>query len=90
MTSSTWSIDSDEGEQIDKADVAFAVHAFMLSTAILTQTMLYPHHLIGDPKHPRRWVTYLLGAASGAILLTFAVEISIDEGRERVVLPYML
>ena len=66
-------------EPIDRADVAFATHAFFLSAAIFTQTQVMHRGHIGDQKSIKKWVLKLLYAVCGFVLLSFAVELSIDE-----------
>ena len=66
----------------------------MLSAAILSQCLIYPRGSIGDQKHLRRWSLNLTVGLSCLILLTFAVEVSIDESnssnKSNLFLPYLL
>jgi hypothetical protein len=39
---------TDEFEHIDKADVAFSTHAFLLSSIILVQSLILPRGFVGD------------------------------------------
>lgn len=75
---------------MDKADVAFAIHAFFLSSAILVQSLILPRGSIGDQRHIKRWCINLLGIIGGMILLSFAVEISIDESNSGKSLQQLL
>jgi uncharacterized protein with PQ loop repeat len=86
----------EDHEQVDKADVAFSTHAFLLSSAILVQSLILPRGSVGDQRHIKRWCINLLGIIGGLVLLSFAIEISIDESNsgkslhQLVVLPLKL
>ena len=65
-------------DPIDQADVAFATHAFLMSAALFTQTQVMHRGHIGDQKSFKKWALKLFFGVCGFVMLSFAVELSID------------